>query len=326
MTVLHVIGDAEAPGAEGWLVTNADTAWQAVATRDDTAFMHCGGASVGTWQTFQLDGPLDHLVDLRTIPINIRARREGEMDAESGTNRLYVQVMDDQGDIHNSISWSLAHLSEDWTDYAIFHENAGVIAAGGSVLSAVLIQYQSANGNTGEAQISYVSVGHEPAAVVPVEPAVLVGTVRESIIQGLVTQLNTGTPAGVPAAQRTRLAALQVGELPSIIVFPLSEEPEIQGGNRGPLVRATLTTAIECRGKGSATLRPDQAVDPLLAWVVKALGGRRLSDGAGGHLTHPIKEGRTTWRYEFADDALCLATVELEVPYQHLVADAERRI
>ena len=49
-------------------------------------------------------------------------------------------------------------------------------------------------------------------------------SIREQVIAALMTVLNTGRPSGVPAAERTRVIALEVAQLPSSVLVPAVDE------------------------------------------------------------------------------------------------------
>lgn len=150
-------------------------------------------------------------------------------------------------------------------------------------------------------------------------------TIRDRIVAAAITTLNTGTPVGVPQAERVRTADIGLEELPSIIVFPTLDVPEPVGSPGIPIVRSRLSLTVELRAAGTALVRPDQALDPLYSWVIRALVRRRLSDGAGGFLNHDTLEGQTTFAYEQGDKPLAFASVELVVSYQHLSNDPDNR-
>ena len=145
-------------------------------------------------------------------------------------------------------------------------------------------------------------------------------SVREQIVVAAIAALNAGTPGGVPAAERTRSTAVEEAGLPSIIVYP-TRETSASAPAHGPIVHRRLTLAVECRAKGDGTVRPDQAVDPLVVWVIKALAGSVL-----GGLAHVIEEGDITFAYEQGEAPLCLAVVEMVVEHQHLVTNPESRV
>jgi hypothetical protein len=151
-------------------------------------------------------------------------------------------------------------------------------------------------------------------------------SVRDQIVAAAIVELNTGAPGGIPTAERVRLAELAPTDLPSILVFPSSDAPEEIGGGGGAIVRSRLTLVVECRAAGTASIRPDQAVDPLAVWVVKALGNKRLPAGGGQFLNHDIVQGETTFSFEEGEAPYCLAAIEMIVVYQHLVADPEARV
>lgn len=147
-------------------------------------------------------------------------------------------------------------------------------------------------------------------------------TILEQIVAAMVTELNTGTPVGVPTAQRSRHKEIKPAEEPggAISVYPLRNQPVEVGGRWGPLTAARATILIDCTAIGTALVRPDQAVDPLRAWVVKKLAGNTY-----GGLAHDTEESDTTFEYEHGDAPICRAGVEMIVSYQHLTADAEMR-
>lgn len=151
-------------------------------------------------------------------------------------------------------------------------------------------------------------------------------SIRDRIIAAAITALNTGAPGGVPTAERVRTADLEPSDLPSIIVYPTRTSPDPLGGGERNAVRARLSFNVECRAAGTGSIRPDEAIDPLCVWVIKALGGKRLSDGAGGFLNHDIVEGETTFVFEQGAAPYCLASVEMTAVYQYLVSNPESRV
>jgi hypothetical protein len=152
-----------------------------------------------------------------------------------------------------------------------------------------------------------------------------VSSIRERIAAAAVVELNTGTPGGVPQTERSRTADYQPADLPAIVVYLMRDVHERVGGGSGPIYRSRVTLFVECRASGTGSLRADQAVDPLYLWVVKALAGKRLPDGAGGFLNHDIFEGDTTFAYEQGNVPHCLASTEMVVEYQRLRGDPEAR-
>lgn len=145
-------------------------------------------------------------------------------------------------------------------------------------------------------------------------------SVREQVLQAVMAALNTGRPAGVPAVERTRVIALEASQLPSTVLVPRRESVEKTGGRFGPLVSRRLSLELEHRAAGGASLPPDQAVDALLAWPVKALCASTL-----GGLAIEINESGTEWHYADGEAPFVLAVQTFEIAYTTRVSDAEQR-
>jgi hypothetical protein len=149
-----------------------------------------------------------------------------------------------------------------------------------------------------------------------------VSTIREQLVVAAVLALNTSTPGGVPAAERTRRAGMPEGAVEKYIgVGPSRDLPEEVGGGGGPLMRSSLTLAVEMWAPGSDADRPDKVVDPLYEWVVKTLGGNAL-----GGLALDIVEGESTFEYGGGEYPYVKLTTEMIVSYQHVVNDPTRRV
>jgi hypothetical protein len=147
-------------------------------------------------------------------------------------------------------------------------------------------------------------------------------TIRETILDAILSFLNTGTPGGVPQAKRSFLYTIDSAQLPSITFYAEKEDATVQHAeNMAAITLRVLTVVVECRAQGDATNRPDEILDPLLSWVVKALSGRRATDSTGPY--HLIFEDSTEWDYEQADHAYAMATVRIGVQYQSKVNDPE---
>lgn len=148
-------------------------------------------------------------------------------------------------------------------------------------------------------------------------------TIREIIIEAVIAALNTGTPGGVPAAQRSR--SFPLDESDSICVYPVRETPETINGSGGSVVRADLRLAVEVRAKGAPGTSADKQADAALSWIVKALVKNRFSDGSGGHYALDTERGEITWEYEHGEAPVVLAIQEFIVTYQHLAANPDAR-
>ena len=149
-------------------------------------------------------------------------------------------------------------------------------------------------------------------------------TLRERIVDEIVTLLNTSTPGGVPVAKRSYTFTIDAAASNSIIVYPKSDQAIIPSLAPQPVTRRSLVVVIECRAKSTASERPDAEADALASWVVKALCGRRQGPyDANGPLYHAIVEGETTFEMEQADHGYALVTVEVVVQYQSRANDPE---
>lgn len=145
-------------------------------------------------------------------------------------------------------------------------------------------------------------------------------TLRERIVQAVVDALNTGTPEGVPAAQRARTLALDLDQLDAILVYPLRDEARNVGGKRGPIVARSLELAVECWARETETASADAAVDPYVAWAIKA-----LTDNTLGGLVNGLREEETNFAVERAQTGFCLAAITMVVEYQCKAGDLEQR-
>ena len=148
-------------------------------------------------------------------------------------------------------------------------------------------------------------------------------SIREQILDAVVAALSAGSPPAT--VERSRSADLGPADLPSIIVYPIRDQPGDNSSATRPAVLSRLTFVVECRAAASASVRADEAVDPLYVWVVQKLGQQRLADGAGGWLNHDMVEGETAFAYDRGEAPYCLASIEFDATYQHLRRDPELR-
>lgn len=142
-------------------------------------------------------------------------------------------------------------------------------------------------------------------------------SVREQIVAASVVDLNAGSPPCV--FERSRVAALTDVDLPRGVVYPARDTADSKFLGRRPVVRSRLSLFIELRALGTASVRPDQAVDPLYVWTVAKLTGNTH----GGLLFDGWQEVESTLQYGAGDRPICLLTLEMVAHYQRLTADAE---
>lgn len=136
---------------------------------------------------------------------------------------------------------------------------------------------------------------------------------RETIVAAAVAALNTGTPVGVPAAERLRRRQYDAAVVQAMAVYPLREEVLRATNRHGPSVTRQLTLLVECRVKSDT---PDAALDPLLEWATAALVGSTL-----GGVALDVQEQRTEFDFSQREDGFGLAAVEFQVSYLTRVND-----
>lgn len=124
-------------------------------------------------------------------------------------------------------------------------------------------------------------------------------SVRNQILDAVVTALNTDRPAGIPAARRRRIHPYEMEDVPAIDVVPVEESVEGIGGRLAVNANRRLQFAVRCWAAGDA---PEVAADALLLWAVKALDGNRL-----GGLVESLFEVRTGWVFDVGDTVVGVA-------------------
>lgn len=145
-------------------------------------------------------------------------------------------------------------------------------------------------------------------------------SVRERIVEAAVAALNSGTPIGVPAAERATTIAIDSHTLPKLLVYvgPKDRASDV-GGKRGPLRAREMQLTIEAWTLGTDELSPDAVADPLLVWVIKALEDQSLSGLVTG-----LREQETEFELaRGADGPVCRAAVTMVAEYSQRAGDLE---
>lgn len=145
-------------------------------------------------------------------------------------------------------------------------------------------------------------------------------TLRQQIVNAIIVQLNTGRPPDVPPAEPLRTVALDTDSLDAVLVYRLRDVSNDVGGRRGQIVKRQLELAIEHWAQERESVAADEAVEPYLAWSVKA-----LTDQSLGGLVSFIREAETNFAFGVAQRGYCLATLTLLVDYQQRADDLELR-
>ena len=139
----------------------------------------------------------------------------------------------------------------------------------------------------------------------------MANSVRETIIEQVITTLSAGSPAPVSRSntfQRTDANA----SLPAIVVYPESEKVTLRTSDAE---YCSFTIAVECQAKGAPPI--DQALDPLLVWVSQRL----KADQTLGGLVSRIEEVETLWSIETGDEDVGAAKTTFEVQYLRQLSD-----
>lgn len=141
-------------------------------------------------------------------------------------------------------------------------------------------------------------------------------TLREQIIEQAVLQVNTGTPSGVPVCVRTLMQPSEQAQLPAMICFPIREEIDRdKTGRWGPSIVRALYLRFVIYAQGDPA---DAALDPILSWVGKALGGSQLNG-----LAQDCTEHELNWQYDEGNYAVAACSLDFRVEYQTLRGDPD---
>lgn len=140
-------------------------------------------------------------------------------------------------------------------------------------------------------------------------------TIREQIINAAVAAVNSGAPSGVPQCVRTVMQPSEQDQLPTITVFPFREEIDnLKTGRWGPLIVRTLYLRFVIYASGNPA---DGALDPIVEWVSRQLGGSNL-----GGLAQDAVEHELTWQYDEGNFAVAAVAMDFRITYQTLRNDA----
>lgn len=150
-------------------------------------------------------------------------------------------------------------------------------------------------------------------------PSPLPASIRLAIAAALVAALEASTVGGYSApagltVQRERTRPIETDSLPSIFVYFEDDpvKPFAEQTYRSPLVVRELAIAAECRAQASESISPDEALDPVLVWAVKA----GLIDETFGGLALGAIESRTEWKSREGDVPVAAATLHFLIRYR----------
>jgi hypothetical protein len=144
---------------------------------------------------------------------------------------------------------------------------------------------------------------------------------RDSLLDAIVAALGA---AGKPASltiDRQRSVPLAQSQLPSQSVYAIAEEVKTgpaRGLDNKRLARRYLQVCVETRVDASGST-PDQALDPYVAWAVKAVcGTQQLAS-----IAHDVQELGTTWDQDEEDAVLASAKQVFLVEYVTSASDMD---
>lgn len=151
-------------------------------------------------------------------------------------------------------------------------------------------------------------------------------SVFDQLTAAMLAALNV---SGAPCVfERVRTTEVGESDLPSGILYPVRCTPDRATSTRvrAPAKRMRGEWLLELRAKGTASLRPDEAVDVLYVWAIAKLDGKVYpATPAAGYLNFDTEEGESALQYEQGENPICLRSVPFEVTFQNLVGNAEAR-
>lgn len=140
-------------------------------------------------------------------------------------------------------------------------------------------------------------------------------SIREQIVAALVVALSSGSgaPAGL-TIHRERTRPIEIDSLPAILIYSEDDTPTTLGAQtyRAPLSEKKLEPVLELRAAGSSGVAPDQAIDPLYVWAMKAIG----ADETFGGLANGVEEGKTIWNSREGDTPVAAAQLHITIRYR----------
>ena len=136
-------------------------------------------------------------------------------------------------------------------------------------------------------------------------------TLRETLLATLATTLSN---AGIARVSRSRVVALQRGDLPAVIVSPSGEDVQPYTLTSPMRILRSLNVKIEVHARGAI---PDQAADSTAAAVHAAL----LADPTLGGRAISIDEAGTEFDLEDADQPAAMLVMNYRIDYTSSVSN-----
>jgi hypothetical protein len=154
----------------------------------------------------------------------------------------------------------------------------------------------------------------------------MAASIRESLVRAVLAAIDGAEKPGGLRVHRWRKRPLEKDRLPAVCVYllqeQLPEEKQLPARTRTP-VRRKCTIVCECRVVGDATANtsPDEALDPIVAWVVQAV----LADPTLGNLAHAVTEIGTKWDADELNETFGAAAIHFEIDYLTAAGDPARK-
>lgn len=143
-------------------------------------------------------------------------------------------------------------------------------------------------------------------------------SIREQIMVQLMADLNAGAGGSASTlgltVHRERTRPIEQDSLPSIMAYADDDVPKPLGQQvyGSPLTERQFSLALECRAKGSPSVSPDAALDPILVFAATAV----LANERFGGLASGVEEGRTVWSSREGDVTVAAAKLSFTIKYR----------
>ena len=148
-------------------------------------------------------------------------------------------------------------------------------------------------------------------------------SVLEQVTAALVTALNTGRPAGVPAIERDRWVDVDTGPeaWPACSLSGYEEEPRPNQNEDRPLDFRRVRLSFEIYAAGSDATTPSQEADVIAVWIARQCG----PTGAGALASAGVVRIEFEKRMAIVGKGNhCRCLVQLRLEYRNVVTDITR--
>lgn len=150
-------------------------------------------------------------------------------------------------------------------------------------------------------------------------------TVREQVLEAIVTALNTSRPTGVPEANRSRyLQVTPTPDAPKFMDVRFIEDDELpvpDTDDESVLQLHHAQVVVDSYAIGIDGTTPEQEADKMAAWIAKALNRNRL-----GGLVTSLRVRKSIVLQPVADRAYIRLRTGLLVKFTSRAMDAEQRV